>query len=736
MIFFIFIIGVICFFYLNNRMNKLEEMIKSSGKTARPENPVSSANQAVTQVKANAGDVPPLAELIKIPNLNTERTNPQGFQTAPDPVTTASTSANQDSTEFALGSKVFTAVGIVAVLLGVGFFLRYAFENNLISPLTRIIIGVSFGVILSGVAHILKDKYRNYGLALFGAGLGVIYLSFYSAFAFYGLMSATAAFSILSLVTLIGVAFAVTYDSKQLVSFAFLGAFLMPFLLPLTLNAHAFFIFFIIVNLGVLLIARYKVWPELTAGSLLATSLSLTKWVSAPDLVPLLTTQIYIGIIFFIYFITSLINFIRRENDYKGVDSFLLYAIPTFYFLLNLPLVDGRGETALFTFVLAIFYFIASVVIRVVLPEVGETKKFSNALIFISSTFFVLATLIYFQGTSLTLILAVESILMMFMGGLLNTKVTRIAAIMLASFVGFKAAIIDSWGFHDLSTPIFNGRGAVFLMAFLALLSVWIYYRLLAVAKEKEDMDEKNIGSAVGAVGVWLLPLFWMSLEAGDFLSTTEYLSLLWIGYAALFVSISFIFQEKVFRFGSYLLLVVSAISIVIRYTGGNEDFAPIFNLRLISFLAFAIALSYIAALTRKYKDHINEPEKDLKSFMIVGANIAVLWGGSLEVTDIFRTANTTGTSAARVALSVFWLLYGLIALGIGIVARSTSARYFSIILLIITILKIFLYDTQNLSDLYRFVSFIVLGVILLIVGFVYYRFKERITVFVKEEKS
>jgi uncharacterized membrane protein len=67
----------------------------------------------------------------------------------------------------------------------------------------------------------------------------------------------------------------------------------------------------------------------------------------------------------------------------------------------------------------------------------------------------------------------------------------------------------------------------------------------------------------------------------------------------------------------------------------------------------------------------------------------------------------------------------------VGIFRKSVLVRYASIILFAITIFKIFLYDTANLSDVYRFVSFISLGIILLIAGFAYYKFKHRIMEFV-----
>ncbi|MDP1689063.1 MAG: DUF2339 domain-containing protein, partial [bacterium] len=87
-----------------------------------------------------------------------------------------------------------------------------------------------------------------------------------------------------------------------------------------------------------------------------------------------------------------------------------------------------------------------------------------------------------------------------------------------------------------------------------------------------------------------------------------------------------------------------------------------------------------------------------------------------------------------RAALSVTWTLYSLIMLVIGIIKKSEWTRLFGVVLLSVTIIKVFLYDTANLDNLYRFISYITLGIILLLIGFLYNRYKSRITEFIKVE--
>jgi hypothetical protein len=77
--------------------------------------------------------------------------------------------------------------------------------------------------------------------------------------------------------------------------------------------------------------------------------------------------------------------------------------------------------------------------------------------------------------------------------------------------------------------------------------------------------------------------------------------------------------------------------------------------------------------------------------------------------------------------LTVSWGLQGLCLLGFGFVFRTRVLRLQCLALLLICILKLFLYDLRNLETIYRILSFVALGVILLCVSWIYSRFRENL---------
>ena len=85
-----------------------------------------------------------------------------------------------------IGLKLFSWIGILALVIGVGYFIKYAIENNLIGYLTRIILGVVFGIILIIIGELFakKEKYELWARTLAGGGFAITYFSVYAAYHF------------------------------------------------------------------------------------------------------------------------------------------------------------------------------------------------------------------------------------------------------------------------------------------------------------------------------------------------------------------------------------------------------------------------------------------------------------------------------------------------------------------------------------------------------------------------
>ena len=73
-------------------------------------------------------------------------------------------------------------------------------------------------------------------------------------------------------------------------------------------------------------------------------------------------------------------------------------------------------------------------------------------------------------------------------------------------------------------------------------------------------------------------------------------------------------------------------------------------------------------------------------------------------------------------SFSAIWIVYGAALMVIGFWKRSAFIRWQAMVLLAVTIGKVFLYDSRELQQVYRILSFIALGVMLMAVSYAYHR--------------
>jgi uncharacterized membrane protein len=142
------------------------------------------------------------------------------------------------------------------------------------------------------------------------------------------------------------------------------------------------------------------------------------------------------------------------------------------------------------------------------------------------------------------------------------------------------------------------------------------------------------------------------------------------------------------------------------------------FNLILLGYglpAVLAIALALIARTTRPMP------------YRVVAAITAVtlaLFYLTLEVRRFFHGPILAGpiTDAEQYSYSTVWLAFGIALLAVGFILRSQPARFLALGVVALTIAKVFIIDTASISGIYRALSVIGLGVVLLGIGWFYQR--------------
>jgi hypothetical protein len=161
--------------------------------------------------------------------------------------------------------KLFAWIGGLALFLGVIFFVKYAFDNNLITPVTRVLAGGAIGLalIVTGIFSATR-RYRVPAQSLCATGVLILYGDIYAAFSFYDLISLTAASALMWIVTAAALFLASHLDAQSTAWLAIIGGFLTPLLLwTRHQNTAALFGYIGVLNLGVAALSALKRWHYL-----------------------------------------------------------------------------------------------------------------------------------------------------------------------------------------------------------------------------------------------------------------------------------------------------------------------------------------------------------------------------------------------------------------------------------------------------------------------------------------
>ncbi|HEX9163298.1 MAG TPA: DUF2339 domain-containing protein [Thermoanaerobaculia bacterium] len=182
--------------------------------------------------------------------------------------------------ESLVGVKLFSWIAGIALVLATVFFLKYSVEHGWLSPVIRATLGTIAGVSLLIVCELRVARgYATTANALHGAGIAILYSTFFATYALWHLLPATIVFALMLVVTAIAVMLSIRRDSVFIALLGLMGGFATPALLSTGENRPiGLFSYLLLLNAGLAWVAFRKGWPLLTAGSLLFTVMYQWGW--------------------------------------------------------------------------------------------------------------------------------------------------------------------------------------------------------------------------------------------------------------------------------------------------------------------------------------------------------------------------------------------------------------------------------------------------------------------------
>ena len=336
-------------------------------------------------------------------------------------VATGSSVSNkgQEELEALIGGRLMNRVGALALVLGVAFFLKYAFDNEWITETMRVLTGIVIGLgCLGGGYRTEKKGFSIFAQGLVGAGIAILYLSLYASFNFYHLIPQWLAFALMSGVTILTLLQAMYYGSLVVGILGWAGGFLTPFLLSTgESNEAALFTYIALLSLGFLAITmKRESWYALEPLTLIAVFIVYFAWYDEYYVHADFVLTMFFLSVFWILFhaadltrsVLNLTRFVELRNIAQGIHSFLTYS--AVYVLMWDEYRSSLGSVTFFYGILFAASLFAVQILR------SSAKGIELRYGITVGTLLLLGTILEFRDTAAIRLLAIEGFLLIGIG--------------------------------------------------------------------------------------------------------------------------------------------------------------------------------------------------------------------------------------------------------------------------------------------------------------------------------
>ena len=454
----------------------------------------------------------------------------------------------------------FARLGVLALLIGAAFGYRYAVDQGLISPSARVALGAFSGFVLVGWGYIARRKgWTNFAHALSGGGVAIIYLAVLAAQYRYELISPAIALTLLSGVALLSAWMAISYDSLALAVLATLGAFMNPFFMAAEEPSGALS-YVVGVDLAIVVLAFSKNWSILNKLALVG-SVSVTAFVAEDA--GMVEGLGFTSVIWVLFTVIPLIQATRANEKVGAVDAGLVVSVGFLYLMAGMYFMDPQGPVSQGMFVLCAGFAYAGFA---ALSYFDSRTRVPLATLFaaLAIGFTTLAAGLITQGPTTYLIWAVEGAVVLYVAGVMDNVLARIAAVGLIG-VGLLGTV-DAMSTYTPDRLLLSPTSVVIGLEIAVLyVTAWLVSRI--------DMDEDAKRFAVQGTLVIanLMTLGWLSQEARFemgrtveplriYEATQFVLSAIWGIYSAALIAVGVAVKQ---RWARYLGLATFGLTVV-----------------------------------------------------------------------------------------------------------------------------------------------------------------------------
>ena len=656
------------------------------------------------------------------------------------------------STEYSIATTWFLRVGIIAIVAGAVYFLKWSIDKEIISEECRVAIAMIAGVgmIVWGL-KLLGKKYHLIGQGFLGGGLLVLYFSAFAAGPMYNLVPISVAFSLMILVTLAAGILATKADSLLIAIIGIAGGYVTPVALPSAAESLAvLYSYILLLGCAILGIARYKKWHLLNYLGFLCTYILFFRSLDDYTLADFPLAMTFLSLFFVIHSLIVYIHNIAEKNPSTTLEIIHLVANAAAYSSVGYILIrgaHGRPYPAIMTVALAVFYLGH---VLIFLKKRILDRNLLLALIALAAAFTALTLPLVYEKESLTIALSLLALSFLWLGRRTCSNFLENLAYLIYLFVFWRLLLMDMPSNFtvrpDADLPMVEYWKAMadrlwtFGVSIASVAAAFFFQRREMRSGERPVIAPENDTTRAVPANAACAVFYWFGIL---FAFLVVYLE----------INTMFVYWEPMRLPILTVLWCGMAIYFLWRYLEGGRTSSVMFAALCIFLVIAALKLFAIDLRSWSFCDSFiyNIPYRfthagfRLIDFGAVLAVMLVVWlllkgsstpedrtvsyafgYGGLLLFFLYMTFETGSLlhwclpEFEAGGISVLWAAFALSFVSVGIWKNVVPLRYIGMILFAIVAGKIIMVDLQDMLVIYRVLAFTGVGVALLLGSFAY----------------
>ena len=588
--------------------------------------------------------------------------------------------------------NLFNKIGALAIIIAAVIFIKLISPFIILTPSMKLLLGylAGFGIAFGALFMHKKDKLKNYSEVLLGTGFAVLFITTFCGYSMFHLLATHAVITIGVMLLISAYYLADKMKTVSMLVLGLIGGYLTPAFSGADANTALGFVIFLNV-LSLIYTLKNKSSNVINIFNLLITMFIFMVFNFSAD--------IGVGIPLFLWGAYVIYDIFRNKSS--RVDNSLIwinYAVLTLFSLL----MFYNSQAALgWMFVMqALIYSLIALVSRIsknTLYKHYEHCVLANIWLFVLFIMNDIQSVITWSVVPFVVTVLVYKFKFSHLKNAVTAYYfTAIMAVLLASYKGENLLMAQYM-------PILNMRTLIFSVPVFSMF--WS-----AAVMKNEDVKTYDLlrFSALSLVYIYLIgevnSLMTKTGAGSAIIHFNKYMiyTILGFMYSLQLKKIYSAGGSVIFNIASYIALPVSVLMLVFGSYDYPDGYSVLLNMRV---AAYAVAIAYSVVMA-KWTKH------DFYSYLAVFLGFLLCHSESAGISNLY--------SGFGFAISLGWVLYSGVVTVWGIMASKRCLINSGIIIFIMSIVRIFIFDLAKVDALYKLIAFLALGIILMVVSYIY----------------